>query len=406
MPTPYIEALKDFNRGKPSWCIPRKGTSDYMFIRKMMDRTGPGAVAERNKERDAKATEQLKALDTRPKIDERREEGKKTEVRKERQEKAMEQLKALDTTEKITKARKADAQKALVKGSLLDTSISARGRVLGSKDLMGVVNKFLGTAKQQSDSTFKNIFLTFLKNVENGERADYENKVLKNDEDGEKYHSWESTKSYPIFSPKMLRPFVEVEADYDPSKPNTSRKSQYRIELGFETPQLASTWMTDAPPLTPVRVLIVGFDKKIGKMSMKDALRETIKVLERTPVSLKNQTAVMGKNYTKAAIVSYFDKELKETYPEVYDTGKDDDTRLRYLTQTLDTPAKLLAYLKHKKVKGVSVKTTTSTLKEKLVLPTPDDVEFLAKLGDEGRPQRTPLSPAHIKSALARQGIA
>lgn len=72
MPTPYIEALKDFNAGKPSWCIPRRGTSDYLFIRKMMDRTTPAAVAERNKEREAKATEQLKALDTRPKIENRR----------------------------------------------------------------------------------------------------------------------------------------------------------------------------------------------------------------------------------------------------------------------------------------------------------------------------------------------
>lgn len=84
-------------------------SNDFLFVKKMIDRTlDQAAMAERNKERGAKSSEQLKALDTRPMIEARREEGKKMEVRKARQEKAMEQLKALDTTAKITERRKAD----------------------------------------------------------------------------------------------------------------------------------------------------------------------------------------------------------------------------------------------------------------------------------------------------------
>jgi hypothetical protein len=33
----YIDALKKYNKGKSKWCIPRKGSTDYIKIRKMVD---------------------------------------------------------------------------------------------------------------------------------------------------------------------------------------------------------------------------------------------------------------------------------------------------------------------------------------------------------------------------------
>ena len=32
----YIDALKKYNEGKDKWCTPRKGSVDYLKIRKMM----------------------------------------------------------------------------------------------------------------------------------------------------------------------------------------------------------------------------------------------------------------------------------------------------------------------------------------------------------------------------------
>jgi len=32
----YIDALKKYNEGKDKWCMPRKGSEDYLKIRKMM----------------------------------------------------------------------------------------------------------------------------------------------------------------------------------------------------------------------------------------------------------------------------------------------------------------------------------------------------------------------------------
>ena len=32
----YIDALRKYNEGKDKWCIPRKGTEDYLKIRMMM----------------------------------------------------------------------------------------------------------------------------------------------------------------------------------------------------------------------------------------------------------------------------------------------------------------------------------------------------------------------------------
>ena len=34
----YIEALRKYNEGKTKWCMPRKGSSDYMIIKKMVDK--------------------------------------------------------------------------------------------------------------------------------------------------------------------------------------------------------------------------------------------------------------------------------------------------------------------------------------------------------------------------------
>ena len=71
----WIEALKVYNAGK-SWCVPRKGTPEYDEVKKIMNRTKPAEVEKRNVERREKSLEQLKALDTRKKIEERREKEK------------------------------------------------------------------------------------------------------------------------------------------------------------------------------------------------------------------------------------------------------------------------------------------------------------------------------------------
>ena len=38
----YIEALRKYNEGKNKWCMPRKGSSDYMIIKKMVDKNYQG----------------------------------------------------------------------------------------------------------------------------------------------------------------------------------------------------------------------------------------------------------------------------------------------------------------------------------------------------------------------------
>ena len=80
----WIAALKIFNEGKPSWCVPRKDTPDYNEVSRIRKRSSPEEVAKRNAERKAKAEEQLKGLDTRSKIAESRQkrieaEAKETE---------------------------------------------------------------------------------------------------------------------------------------------------------------------------------------------------------------------------------------------------------------------------------------------------------------------------------------
>jgi hypothetical protein len=36
----YIDALRKYNEGKDKWCVPRKGTEDYVKIRNMMNMKG------------------------------------------------------------------------------------------------------------------------------------------------------------------------------------------------------------------------------------------------------------------------------------------------------------------------------------------------------------------------------
>lgn len=67
----WVEALKIYNTGK-SWCVPKKGSPEHAEVMKIMNRTKPEEVEKRNVERREKSLEQLKALDTRAKIEERR----------------------------------------------------------------------------------------------------------------------------------------------------------------------------------------------------------------------------------------------------------------------------------------------------------------------------------------------
>jgi hypothetical protein len=41
----YIDALKKYNEGKDRWCTPRKGSADYLKIRKMMKDITASAAA-------------------------------------------------------------------------------------------------------------------------------------------------------------------------------------------------------------------------------------------------------------------------------------------------------------------------------------------------------------------------
>jgi hypothetical protein len=37
----WIKALKEWNKNKPSWCVPKKGSADYREVRAIMDRMQP-----------------------------------------------------------------------------------------------------------------------------------------------------------------------------------------------------------------------------------------------------------------------------------------------------------------------------------------------------------------------------
>lgn len=46
----YIDALRKYNEGDDKWCVPRKGTEDYLKIRSMMNKGTKGT--EKYKVRD------------------------------------------------------------------------------------------------------------------------------------------------------------------------------------------------------------------------------------------------------------------------------------------------------------------------------------------------------------------
>lgn len=39
----WIQALREHNRGKPSWCIPRRGSADHILVRAIMQGEKPQA---------------------------------------------------------------------------------------------------------------------------------------------------------------------------------------------------------------------------------------------------------------------------------------------------------------------------------------------------------------------------
>lgn len=51
MPNTWITALKEWNRGKQNWCIPRKTSSDYSQVKDIMERNRTPAAARREAER-------------------------------------------------------------------------------------------------------------------------------------------------------------------------------------------------------------------------------------------------------------------------------------------------------------------------------------------------------------------
>jgi hypothetical protein len=355
----WIDALRRWNLGGTSWCVPKKGTVGYNTVMKIR-RGEPATVAEHVKEIERKKVKTSMAI-------------------------------SLDNPE----ADKMDV------AATKPARRTVKAKVPASPDME---DKPTPPHEPKMDVKFKDIFLTFLKNVDAGESAEHENRVLRNSDDGEKYHMWRSTKSYPIFSPFTIHPTHEVNV------------GPIRLELGWENPTLPPTWLEDnrVDPLTQISVLAVGFDKKIGRMSAKDALKEAIRVLEEASVEPpkpysrnlgdgKVETepqALWGKNYTKANIDAYFTKKIHAQFPAIY--APKESTRRNALEEDLDTVPKLVAYLKHKKVKGVSDKMTKKTLVDKLPLPTPDDENYLATLEDTGRPNADPFTRNIVKDALER----
>jgi hypothetical protein len=62
----YIDALKKYNEGKDKWCMPRKGTADYLQIIKMMKKISKiKKSASKYKEKDAKIKKIQGAIKTR-----------------------------------------------------------------------------------------------------------------------------------------------------------------------------------------------------------------------------------------------------------------------------------------------------------------------------------------------------
>jgi len=58
MPNKWVQALKEYNKGKSEWCIPKKGGKEYQDIKKIMN----GETNEQNKNKE-KIKEYKKKLD-------------------------------------------------------------------------------------------------------------------------------------------------------------------------------------------------------------------------------------------------------------------------------------------------------------------------------------------------------
>ena len=317
----WVEALKIYNAGK-SWCVPRKGTPEHAEVMKIVNRTKPAEVEKRNVERREKSMEQLKALDTRKKIEERREKDK------------------------------------------------------------------------AKDSSFKDIYIQFLKNVLNGEPAKHSNSEVKYSEDGEKYHMWRSKKSYPIVALKGISPFERVVPG-----------GGITMELGYDTPTLGRANKEPDFPLTEIYFMIYSLDKRIGKMSPTNALKEGIRILEGANVEPPSKKEVRwGKEY-KEGLDLAFQHMTEYTFDEIYDDKQPEWKRidaLKYRLRENGDPnnERILRYLKGKKVKGVSAKMKRDTLEDKLVLPVKGDEDLLASITYTGPFEVLLPTPNNIKARL------
>lgn len=59
----WIDALKVFNEGKPSWCIPRKDTADYEAVKAIREKREEKPKPKPKKDKkEAKARKEIKAL--------------------------------------------------------------------------------------------------------------------------------------------------------------------------------------------------------------------------------------------------------------------------------------------------------------------------------------------------------
>lgn len=53
----WIKALKEWNKNKPSWCVPKKGSADYREVRAIMDRMQPMPKTRRQMRAETKKRE-------------------------------------------------------------------------------------------------------------------------------------------------------------------------------------------------------------------------------------------------------------------------------------------------------------------------------------------------------------
>jgi len=61
-PNAYIMALKEFNKGKSMWCIPKKGTEDHKEVTRLKEKFAKGEHVEEKKE-NVVVHEKVKAIE-------------------------------------------------------------------------------------------------------------------------------------------------------------------------------------------------------------------------------------------------------------------------------------------------------------------------------------------------------